>query len=142
MLYYQVLSSRKVQLLQGYFVSCIKQNNDIRSSGKLTDREDIGNTAEAYDPDKLILDLQPTEKGQQSQLLEADLVLWTVGSRSLLPQLEPCEPYELPVNGRGQVETDETLRVKGHPRIFAVGDSSATRDSKGKMLPPTAQVSS
>lgn len=52
------------------------------------------------------------------------------------------EPYELPLNGRGQVETEETLRVKGHPRIFAVGDSSATRDSKGKLLPPTAQVCS
>ncbi|KAL1821482.1 hypothetical protein DCAR_0417898 [Daucus carota subsp. sativus] len=136
----KVLSSRKVQLLQGYFVSCIRQNNDIRSLGKQTDMEDIGNTSGAYDPDKLILELKPTEKGQQSQLLEADLVLWTVGSRSLLPQLEPCEPYELPLNGRGQVETEETLRVKGHPRIFAVGDSSATRDSKGKLLPPTAQV--
>ncbi|KAK1405050.1 alternative NAD(P)H-ubiquinone oxidoreductase C1, chloroplastic/mitochondrial [Heracleum sosnowskyi] len=136
----KVLSSRKVQLLQGYFVSCIRQGEDNRSSGKQTDMRDIGNTPGAYDPDKLLLELQPTEKGQQSQLLEADLVLWTVGSRSLLPQLEPCEPYELPLNGRGQVETEETLRVKGHPRIFAVGDSSATKDSKGKLLPPTAQV--
>ncbi|KAL8131640.1 alternative NAD(P)H-ubiquinone oxidoreductase C1, chloroplastic/mitochondrial [Apium graveolens] len=136
----KVLSSRKVELLQGYFVSCIRQSNDLRSSGEQTDMEDVGNTPGAYDPDKLILELQPTEKGQQSQLLEADLVLWTVGSRSLLPQLKSCEPYELPLNGRGQVETEETLRVKGHPRIFAVGDSSATRDSKEKLLPPTAQV--
>lgn len=73
--------------------------------------------------------------------MEADLVLWTVGSKPLLPQLEPCDkPHELPRNARGQAETDDTLRVKGHPRIFAVGDSSSLRDSKGKLLPATAQV--
>lgn len=132
--------SRKVQLLQGYFVSCIRQAGEFGASRELTDAEEVGNIPATYDPDKLILELQPTEKGQQRQILEADLILWTVGSKSLLPQLEPCEPYELPLNGRGQVETDETLRVKGHPRIFAVGDSSATRDSKGKLLPATAQV--
>ena len=42
----------------------------------------------------------------------------------------------------GQVETDETLLVKGHPRIFAIGDSSALRDSSGRLLPATAQVCS
>lgn len=76
-----------------------------------------------------------------SQEVEADLVLWTIGSKPLLPQLEPDDkPVNLPLNGRGQVETDETLQVKGHPRIFAVGDSSAVRDSRGKLLPSTAQV--
>ncbi|XP_020554311.1 alternative NAD(P)H-ubiquinone oxidoreductase C1, chloroplastic/mitochondrial-like, partial [Sesamum indicum] len=73
--------------------------------------------------------------------VEADLVLWTVGSKPLLSQLEPSdEPIDLPLNGRGQAETDETLRVKGHPRIFAVGDASAVRDRSGKLLPDTAQV--
>lgn len=102
--------------------------------------DEVGRTSSSYDPDKLFLELQPTEKGQQKQIVEAHLILWTVGSKSLLPQLEPGERYELPLNGRGQVETDETLRVKGHPRIFAVGDSAATRASKGKLLPATAQV--
>ncbi|KAI7742657.1 hypothetical protein M8C21_025545 [Ambrosia artemisiifolia] len=90
---------------------------------------------------KLVLEVQPTEKGAKTQLIEADLVLWTVGNKPLLPQLEPNGwPFELPVTGRGQAETDETLQVKGHPRIFAVGDSSALRDPKGKVLPATAQV--
>jgi hypothetical protein len=44
------------------------------------------------------------------------------------------------LNGRGQVETEETLQVKGHPRTFAVGDSAALRGPSGKLLPATAQV--
>ena len=91
--------------------------------------------------EKYVLDLQPAEKGLKSQFLEADLVLWTVGSKPLLPELEPCDkPHEIPLNARGQAETDETLRVKGHPRIFALGDSSSLRDSTGRLLPATAQV--
>ncbi|XP_050377435.1 alternative NAD(P)H-ubiquinone oxidoreductase C1, chloroplastic/mitochondrial [Argentina anserina] len=124
----KVLSSRKVELLLGYFVRCIRQVVDTEASEK----HDIG---------KYILELQPTEKGLQSQTVEADLVLWTVGSKSLLPHLEPGNRRgALPLNGRGQAETDETLRVNGHPRIFAVGDSSALRESNGRLLPATAQV--
>lgn len=89
----------------------------------------------------LILELQPAERGVQSQIVEADLVLWTAGSKPLLPLLEPFDKaHDIPINARGQAETDETLRVRGHPRIFAVGDSSAFRDSSGKLLPATAQV--
>ncbi|XP_063947983.1 alternative NAD(P)H-ubiquinone oxidoreductase C1, chloroplastic/mitochondrial isoform X2 [Daucus carota subsp. sativus] len=62
------------------------------------------------------------------------------GNRQAAEKVLSSRKVQLPLNGRGQVETEETLRVKGHPRIFAVGDSSATRDSKGKLLPPTAQV--
>lgn len=73
--------------------------------------------------------------------MEADLVLWTIGSKPLLPQLETVDQLlDLSLNSRGQAETDETLRVKGHPRIFALGDSSALRDRSGKLLPDTAQV--
>ncbi|KAJ6740900.1 ALTERNATIVE NAD(P)H-UBIQUINONE OXIDOREDUCTASE C1 CHLOROPLASTIC/MITOCHONDRIAL [Salix purpurea] len=119
----KVLSSRKVQLLLGYLVRCIRKESDLEGS------------------EKYILELQPAERGLQRQILEADLVLWTVGSKPPLPQLEPCDrPHELPLNGRGQAETDETLRVKGHPRIFALGDSSALRDMNGRILPATAQV--
>lgn len=90
---------------------------------------------------KFILELKPAQRGLQSQILEADLVLWTVGSKPLVPELDPSDqPHALPLNGKGQAETDETLRVKGHPRIFAIGDSAAMRDSSGKLLPATAQV--
>ncbi|CDP04587.1 unnamed protein product [Coffea canephora] len=127
----KVLSSRKVKLLLGYFVRCIRE---VDKSG-IHDKE----TAKSHR--NLILELQPAERGVQSQMLEADLVLWTVGTKSLLPLLEPSDkPHEIPLNARGQAETDETLRVKGYPRIFAVGDSSAFRDSSGKLLPASAQV--
>lgn len=106
-----------------------------------TETEAFQETAGEHISEKYSLELQPVQRGIQSQILEADLVLWTVGSKSLLPQLEPCDvPHDLPLNARGQAETDETLRVKGHPRIFALGDSSALRDLNGRLLPATAQV--
>ncbi|KAD4586653.1 hypothetical protein R6Q59_035002 [Mikania micrantha] len=109
----KVLKSRKVELLLGYFVCRIRKSADF--------------TSFVYQ--------------SNAAAKEADLVLWTVGNKPLLPQLEPSGwPFELPVTGRGQAETDETLQVKGYPCIFVVGDSSALRDPKGKMLPATAQV--
>ncbi|XP_071689915.1 alternative NAD(P)H-ubiquinone oxidoreductase C1, chloroplastic/mitochondrial [Rutidosis leptorrhynchoides] len=132
----KVLNSRNVQLLLGYYVRRIGKAGDVSSSVEQLDVADNGNKSE-----QIILEVQPTEKGAKTQLLEADLVLWTVGNKPLLPEMEPNGwPFELPVTGRGQAETDETLQVKGHPRIFAVGDSSALRDPKGKLLPATAQV--
>lgn len=132
----QVLNSRNVQLLLGYYVRRIGKAGDLASP---LEQSDIAATVN--DPEQIIVEVQPTEKGAKTQLLEADLVLWTVGNKPLLPELEPNGwPFELPVTGRGQAETDETLQVKGHPRIFAVGDSSALRDPKGKVLPATAQV--
>lgn len=123
----------------GYFVRCIKK--DVGPSPELTNDEAVHDTVEAHNHERLILELQPAERGIDSQVIEVDLVLWTVGSKPLLPQLEASDkPIDLPLNGRGQAETDETLRVKGHPRIFAVGDSSAVRDKQGKLLPGTAQV--
>lgn len=136
-----MLSSRNVELLLGFFVRCIRKASISEVSEKQTESGTLLDAAAEHEPEKLILELQPAERGLQSQILEADLILWTVGSKPQLPQLEPCEwPHELPLNARGQAETDETLRVKGHPRIFAVGDSSSLRDSKGKLLPATAQV--
>lgn len=90
---------------------------------------------------KFVLVLQPAERGLESKTIEADLILWTVGSKSLLPQLESYNHgNRLPLNSRGQAEIDDTLQVKGHPRIFAVGDSAALRDSSGRLLPATAQA--
>ncbi|KAJ6908210.1 hypothetical protein NC651_018601 [Populus alba x Populus x berolinensis] len=137
----KVLSSRKVQLLLGYLVRCIRKESDLEGSAMPTDAGVFPKSLAEHGSEKYILELQPAERGLQSQILEADLVLWTVGSKPPLPQLEPYDKtHELPLNGRGQAETDETLRVKGHPRIFALGDSSALRDMNGRILPATAQV--
>ncbi|RCV20713.1 hypothetical protein SETIT_4G079100v2 [Setaria italica] len=132
----KVLESRNIQLFLGYFVSCIEEAATSDDSSSTV-------TGSGVDGDhkKLILDLQPAERGVKSQTLEADLVLWTVGSTSQIPRLQPPDaPYVIPLNGRGQVETEETLQVKGHPRTFAIGDSAALRDPSGKLLPATAQV--
>ncbi|KAL4632738.1 hypothetical protein ACB092_04G071800 [Castanea dentata] len=137
----KVLSSRKVQLLLGYFVRSIQRVGNAEASEKLTDSGAVPGIAAEHDHEKYKLELQPAERGFQRQIIEADLVLWTVGSKPLLPLLKPGDkPHELPLNAQGQAETDETLRVKGHPRIFALGDSSSLRDSNGKLLPATAQV--
>lgn len=136
---HQVLSSRNVQLFLGYFVSCVRKPSAAKDSDDLTERG--GAIAGEHNNEKLVLDLQPAERGLQSQILEADLVLWTVGSKPLIPTMKPSnQPFIFPVTSRGQAETDETLRVKGHPRIFAIGDSAALRDSSGRLLPASAQV--
>ncbi|KAL9462570.1 hypothetical protein AB3S75_000551 [Citrus x aurantiifolia] len=138
----KVLSARKVQLVLGYFVRCIRRVGEFEASVKQPETGAIPNVAADKNSDKYILELQPTIKGLESQIFEADMVLWTVGSKPLLPHVEPPNNrlHDLPLNARGQAETDETLRVKGHPRIFALGDSSALRDSSGRPLPATAQV--
>lgn len=137
----KVLSDRNVQLFSGYYVNSVRRASDVEPLNQSVDEGTVQNIGEENDPDKLVVELQPAQRGQPVQNLEADLVLWTVGNKPRLPELEPYDkPHMLPLNGRGQAETDETLRVKGHPRIFALGDSSALRDSSGKVLPATAQV--
>ncbi|XP_040381057.1 alternative NAD(P)H-ubiquinone oxidoreductase C1, chloroplastic/mitochondrial isoform X2 [Oryza brachyantha] len=133
----KVLESRNIQLFLGYFVKCIREASASEDSVTTdTDAKEVNG-----DHKKLLLELQPAQRGLQSQVLEADMVLWTVGSTSQIPRLQPPDaPYVIPLNGRGQVETEETLQVKGHPRTFAIGDSAALRDPSGKLLPATAQV--
>ncbi|KAL2941901.1 Alternative NAD(P)H-ubiquinone oxidoreductase C1 chloroplastic/mitochondrial [Bienertia sinuspersici] len=134
----KVLSDRNVQLLLGYFVKAVKRAAEVEALNELTDR---GNNSMLHDSEAYVVEIQPAERGLQGRSLEADLVLWTVGNKPRLPQLEPGnKPHLLPLNGIGQAETVETLQVKGNPRIFALGDSSSLRDSSGKLLPPTAQV--
>ncbi|CAA7394362.1 unnamed protein product [Spirodela intermedia] len=138
----KVLSARNIQLLLGYYVNCIKESSGTDDSDKTI----IGSTDETFTDTrnshwKFVLVLQPAQRGLESKTIEADLILWTVGSKSLLPQLESFNlGNRLPLNSRGQAEVDDTLQVKGHPRIFAVGDSAALRDSSSQLLPATAQV--
>jgi len=93
--------------------------------------------------------------------IAADLVLWTAGvgpvggAPSALDNASaPSLPF--PRSGRGAVVVEPTLRVKGYPGVFALGDVAAAEEEeekevgggedsrqkkKGKKpLPPTAQV--
>lgn len=132
---YKVLSSRGVELILGFLATVIK---------KAPTEENISTTRSQVCP--YILELRLANKsskrsGLPSMTLPADMILWTVGSKPSLPSdgiSSGIQPF--PLNGRGQVETDDTLRVKGHSRIFAIGDSAFLRDSSGKPLPTTAQV--
>jgi NADH dehydrogenase len=64
-------------------------------------------------------------------------VVWTAGVRAnpLLPELG------LPIDERGRVRVDETLRVEGLDGVWALGDCAAVpnRATPGRTDPPTSQ---
>jgi NADH:ubiquinone reductase (non-electrogenic) len=63
--------------------------------------------------------------------LPADVVLWAAGQR---------RAGGLALSPLGPVEADSTLRLRGHERVFAVGDVAAAAAAGGAPLPATAQV--
>ena len=78
--------------------------------------------------------------------LPADLVLWTAGQRP--SGAAPLGP-SWAADALGHVRTDSTLRVRGHERVFALGDASSSSQATGgggggaqaaPALPATAQV--
>ncbi|PWA77889.1 alternative NAD(P)H-ubiquinone oxidoreductase C1 [Artemisia annua] len=88
-------------------------------------------------------DLLPADNRGQSSITRITLKLERLGVNRqhkpllewLLAQFLNKWESNLGSSGRGQAETDETLQVKGHPRVFAVSDSSGLRDPTGKVLP-------
>ncbi|KHN16931.1 NADH dehydrogenase C1, chloroplastic/mitochondrial [Glycine soja] len=89
--------------------------SELESSDTLTGADE-NSTEVVPDFEKYILELQPAERGMQSKIVEADLVLWTAGTKPPLPQLEPSDvPFAIPLNARGQAETDETTSCQGSP---------------------------
>lgn len=137
----KVLLARNVQLLLGYFVSSVRKDYNNKEPELYEETAVMHTTPTGNTEDLFILDLQPVQKGLPSQTLQAHLVLWTVGAKPQVPSFDSSfQVQPFPINGRGQVEIDETLQVNGHPRIFAVGDSAGLRDSSGRLLPMTAQV--
>lgn len=67
--------------------------------------------------------------------LPVDLVLWTVGTRSI-PWVRhlPCQQ-----NNQGQILTHSTLQVLDYPEVLALGDIAEIQDYRGQ-LPKTAQA--
>jgi len=68
--------------------------------------------------------------------IPAETLIWTAGTAP-----HPiCRSLSLDTDKRGAVIVDSTLKVPGHPGLWALGDCAAVVDAKsGKACPPTAQ---
>src|SRR4051795_12293859 len=73
--------------------------------------------------------------------VQTKTVVWTAGVR---PHPAVAHP-RLPPHPPGRIQVDETMRVDGHPAIWAIGDAAAVPDPAHKKdnppapSPPTAQ---
>ena len=89
----------------------------------------VSTTLESYDGTEVVL-------GDGTRIPARTLV-WTAGVRAspLLPDLG------LPLDERGRVIVDETMRVEGSEDIWALGDCAAVKNVKtpGVVDPPTCQ---
>ena len=86
-------------------------------------------TLESVDADEAVL--------SSGERIETHTLVWTAGVRahSLVSQLG------VPVDDRGRVQVDETLRVVGLDDVWALGDCAAVpnRATPGRVDPPTSQ---
>ena len=89
----------------------------------------VETTLESVEPHAVVL-------SDGSRLLTSTLV-WTAGVRAH-PQLAR---FDLPLDERGRVRVDETLRVEGHANIWALGDCANVPNTAtpGEPDPPTSQ---
>jgi NADH dehydrogenase len=89
----------------------------------------VGTTLESYDGSEAVL--------ADGTRVPARTLVWTAGVRAspLLRELG------LPLDERGRVLVDETLRVEGLDDVWALGDCAAVRNTKtpGVVDPPTCQ---
>lgn len=137
----------------------LEDNGVVLSLGAYVDKlEPLAGEEQAVSKEE---GLQPAIITVGGQPIEADMVLWTVGmspatgaqggvhadSDAEAGAGVECEapgqqPFPFPLNARGMIEADETLRIPGHPRAFAVGDvaSAVSRSGDEGALSATAQV--
>jgi NADH dehydrogenase len=89
----------------------------------------VGTTLESYDGTEAVL--------ANGTRIPARTLVWTAGVRAspLLPDLD------LPLDEKGRVVVDETLRVEDSEDIWALGDCAAVKNVKtpGVVDPPTCQ---
>ena len=89
----------------------------------------VGTTLASFDGSEAVL--------ADGTRVAARILVWTAGVRAspLLAQLE------LPLDERGRVVVDETLRVAGTEDVWALGDCAAVRNCRtpGTVDPPTCQ---
>jgi NADH dehydrogenase len=58
--------------------------------------------------------------------IDADLIVWTAGSRIVDFYHENAKYFELE---RGKIAVDHFMRAKGHKNIYVIGDNAATKHS-------------
>ncbi|MDD3467825.1 MAG: FAD-dependent oxidoreductase [Campylobacterales bacterium] len=68
--------------------------------------------------------------------INMSFMIWTGGIEA--NTLE-CDAFA-DKNQRGQLKTDEFLRVLGYENVFAVGDCAEIKNNKGEILAPTAML--
>ncbi len=71
------------------------------------------------------------------EAIPARTVVWTAGVRPS----PVVARLSLPLDGAGRLVVDRTMRVEGHPGVWALGDCAAVPDAArpGQLCPPTAQ---
>jgi NADH dehydrogenase len=85
------------------------------------------------DPEALICDIRP---GSQKEVT-TDLLVWCGGSRAN-PVLST---FSMNLDARGKIEIDESLAVRGHENVWALGDCASLADPASKRpVPPLAQA--
>jgi hypothetical protein len=160
----QALQSLGVDIMTGWKVTAVESTAAAAAPAAAPSVDDQGNSDQqtpsssdysaaqqqpiAVSPDiaPYAVQLAPSGPYGSSTALPADLVLWTAGSKPASQSLQP-----FPVDGRGQLQTDSTLRVLQHSRVFALGDvskgqpgndgsSAAAAGGQGAVYPATAQV--
>lgn len=76
----------------------------------------------------------------QSEILEADIVLWAAG-QAPTPKLDASSlSLPFPSTPKGATQTDSTLRVLRNRCVFALGDVAVADGNKQIGYPATAQV--
>ena len=96
----------------------------------------VGPPADAAAADAPLLELRLQGDGA-APAVAADVVLWAAGAA---PAVGDAMRASLGAGALGALPTDDTLRVRGHERIFALGDGAAVASSGGAQLALTAQV--
>ncbi|GMH40647.1 hypothetical protein BSKO_08551 [Bryopsis sp. KO-2023] len=77
--------------------------------------------------------------GSSREILTADLAMWTAGSSPVTQSKAMEKSIPFPRNRAGAMQTEDTLQVVNHTRVFALGDVS-TQSPDEPVFPATAQV--
>lgn len=92
---------------------------------------DLETTVRSVDAETIALEYRG-----QVDVLPVDIVLWTVGTRTI----PLVRSLPLKQNAQHQLVTTPTLQVVDRPEIFALGDLAECHDADGQKIPATAQA--